>query len=247
MAQVISVISGKGGTGKSTVSGGIAVSLASGGINVLLVDMDIGLRALDIMLGLENAVVYDIGDVLARRCTVEKAVAAHKVYPSLRLLCAPTNIGVEFDITQLIEVINKCQNNYDYVILDLPAGLGLSVLLAKALSDIVLVVATTDAVTLRDSRKICDAISRDCKAELKLIVNRVSKSSLKTGNIKDLDEVMDTIGIPLVGVLKEDKWIKSVLNNDGGIKKVSADTKKALKAISCRLDGKYMPLVVKSC
>lgn len=247
MARFVSVISGKGGTGKSTVSGGIAVSLAANGKKVLLIDMDIGLRALDIMLGLENAIVYDLGDVLAGRCDLEKATVSHKLYKNLRLLCSPVTVGAEFDIHALIQVIKGGGNGYDYVLLDLPAGLGFSVIAAREISDTVIVVATTDAVTMRDSRKVCDVITKGGCIELRLVVNRVSRASLKTGGVKDIDEVMDTIGIPLFGVLRDDKWIMSALGGDADSRRASPDTMRAFDAMARRLCGEYVPVVVRSC
>ena len=246
MPKIISVISGKGGTGKSTISGGIAVSLAKTYKKVLLIDLDIGLRALDIMLGLENSVVFDIGDVFLGNCDIKTAMTTYTSHSSLKLLCSPSSIGTEFDINALIQLIKADKDNFDYIILDLPAGLGLSVILTKALADMSLIVTTTDTVTIRDSRKVCDVISKDCKVPLKLVINKVSKLSIKTGGITDLDEIMDTIGVPLIGVLKEDKWIGTFLSCTANEKKINAHTKNAFNAIAKRIEGEYVPLVVQS-
>lgn len=246
MPKIISVISGKGGTGKSTVSGGIAVSLAKTNKKVLLIDLDIGLRALDIMLGLENSVVFDIGDVFLGNCDVKSALTTYTTHSSLKLLCSPSSIGTEFDINALILLITETKSDFDYIILDLPAGLGLSVILTKALADLSLIVTTTDTVTIRDSRKVCDVISKDCKVPLKLVINKVSKLSIKTGGITDLDEIMDAIGVPLIGVLKEDKWIGAFLSCNVNDKKANPHTIKAFTAIAKRINGDYIPLVIQS-
>ncbi len=131
MGKVISVVSGKGGTGKSTFSAGLSLSFAREGHNVLLVDLDIGLRSLDIMLGVEHKVVFDIGDVLDKKCKIDDAIVKHKTYTGLRLLCSPSNISKSFHIPSVIELIERIKKDYDYIILDLPAGLGLSIMMSK--------------------------------------------------------------------------------------------------------------------
>lgn len=247
MAEIISVISGKGGTGKSTISAGIAVTLAQAGVKVLVVDLDVGLRALDIMLGLENSVVYDIGDLIAGRVNMEKAVVFHKSYSCLRLLSAPISVVDGFDIQRLIAIIQSCKSIYDYIILDLPAGLGLGVIMTKALADLGIVVTTTDPVTMRDARRICDAISRDSKVQLKLIINRVSKETIEAGGVRDLDEVMDNVGIPLLGVFVEDVWIRNyMISDEKQKKKLNKLTKLTFNAVTHRIQGEYVPLVVAS-
>ncbi len=246
MGKLVSVVSGKGGTGKSTFSAGISISLAKSGKSVLLVDLDIGLRSLDIMLGLENNVVFDIGDILDDNCKIDDAMVSHQAYPSLKLLCSPLNITKSFVIPKIIELINSQKKKFDYIILDLPAGLGLSVIMAKALADLICVVTTPDAVTIRDTRKVCDVIDSNCDKELKLVINRVSKTAIKLSGLSDLDEILDTVGAPLLGILKEDEWI----NNSFAIRKVSkssaTQTHLAFDAMAQRIGGKYVPLVIKT-
>lgn len=246
MAKVISVVSGKGGTGKSTFSAGLSLSLAREGKNVLLIDLDIGLRSLDIMLGVEHKVVFDIGDILDNKCKVDAAIVKHKVYSCLKLLCSPVNISKPFHVPSVIELIERIKKDYDYIILDLPAGLGLSIMMSKALADLVCVITTPDIVTIRDSRKVCDVISESCKADFKVVINRVSKTTMKTSKIKDLDEIIDAVAAPLLGVLAEDEWIMNTFGHNNDSKKASIQTEKAFEAMAKRIEGKYIPLVIKA-
>lgn len=244
MAKVISVVSGKGGTGKSTISAGLGLSLAKMQHSVLMVDLDIGLRSLDILLGLENKIIFDIGDVIEKKCKLADAIAKHKVYSALRLLCAPMNVSKSFTVSKVIELIDSLKKEYDYIILDLPAGLGLSVIVAEALADLVCIVTSPDTVTLRDSRKVCDVLGQNPDQECKLIINRVSKTALKTSAVTDLDEVMDLVGAELLGVVREDEWIVSNLGLTSNPKKISNETQRVFNAIAKRISGEYIPLVV---
>lgn len=244
MAKIIAVVSGKGGTGKSTISAGLGLSLAKMQHSVLMVDLDIGLRSLDILLGLENKIIFDIGDVIEKKCKLQDAIAKHKVYSALRLLCAPINVSKSFTVSKVIELVDSLKNEYDYIILDLPAGLGLSVIVAEALADLVCIVTLPDIVTLRDSQKICDELIQNPDQECKLIVNRVSKTALKTSGVADLDEVMDMVGAQLLGVIREDEWILSHLGLSETTKKISNETQRVFNAIAKRITGEYTPLIV---
>lgn len=246
MSKVISVISGKGGTGKSTVSAGVALALAKRAKTVLLIDLDIGLRSLDIMLAMENIMIFDIGDIFSGACTFKKAVVAHPFVRSLHVLCSPLTVSSNFDIDRLIKLIKTSKTKYDYVVLDLPAGVGLSVILTKELCDQAIIVTTFDTVTVRDSRKICDILAREQTLLAKIIVNRVEKEQVKSSSIADIDEIMDSIGAPLLGVIKEDRFIKSVLVNGLDPQNDKSKIVKTFSAIASRIDGTHAPIVIKS-
>lgn len=245
LAKIIGIVSGKGGTGKSTISAAIGYSYAKSGSNVLLCDLDIGLRSLDILLGIENRVVYDLGDVLDKRIKWRDACAKHKSYSGLHLLSSPISVTKNFDVFKTIEIIKKAKKDYDYIILDLPAGLGLSVIMTKEICDAVCIVSTPDAVTIRDSRKICDEIAFSSSVPMHLIINHVSKSSIITSGIENLDAIIDAVGVPLIAVIKEDEWIKSYFSTDP-IKSCAKETKLVFDALVKRLEGEYIPIIIKS-
>lgn len=239
-------MSGKGGTGKSTLSAAVSLSLAKLGHSVLLVDLDIGLRSLDIMLGLENKVIFDIGDVLVKSCKLDDALINHDVFSSLKLLCSPMKIEKTFDIPNLIELLGSQTEKFDYVILDLPAGIGLSVIIAKALATMICVVTIPDEVTIRDTKSVCDAIFSSCTKDVRLVINRVSKIAMRTSGITDLDQILDTVGVPLLGVILEEQWIKSSISRQKTTSKVSSNTISVFNAIAKRIEGTYVPLIVRT-
>lgn len=244
MAKVISVVSGKGGTGKSTFSSGLSQAMAKKGHTVLLIDLDIGLRSLDLMLGMENKIVFDIGDILERKCKIEAALTKHKIYSGLRLLCAPNSIEKSFDVVKVIDLIQLQKKAYDYIILDLPAGLGLSVMMSKALADLICIVTTPDPVTVRDAQKVCDTLASCCDIPFKIIINHINKTTMKTSGLTDLDQLLDTVGAPLLGVLKEDKWIMNPFGFNEHIPKATSETQKVFEAIADRIEDKYVPLII---
>lgn len=243
MARIIAVVSGKGGTGKSTVAAALSVSLASLGCSVLAVDLDVGLRSLDILMGLENKLVFDIGDVLENRCDAEHALVCHERYRRLKLLCAPSDSS-KVNIPYVIELLRGVAKGFDYVILDLPAGVGLSVIMAKALADLVAVVTVPDTVTLRDARKTVDVLLSSCRKPCRLIINKVSRAGILASGISDLDEVMDSVGIPLLAVIPDDPFINQTSNRFGRRERRAPFTQKVIDAAASRIVGEYVPLLL---
>ncbi len=244
MAKIIAVVSGKGGTGKSTVSASLALALAASGSSVLAADLDIGLRSMDILLELENKIVFDIGDVLEKKCAVEDAMAAHSRYDRLKLLCAPVSMTKSFYIPSVTALLRKASSSFDYMILDLPAGLGLSVILARELADLVAVVTVPDIITMRDTRKTVDVILSNCKKPCRLIINKVCRETMTAGGVRDLDEVMDEVGIQLFGVVPWDPYINSRFTSLKGKESRGALTERVFAAMAERVNGRYVPILV---
>lgn len=245
MAKIIAVVSGKGGTGKSTISAGLAKAIATMGKSVLAVDLDIGLRALDIMLELQDKVVFDIGDIIDGKCSPKEAVVAHPAKRKLHLLCSPVNVSKSFNIPRIVDLIKSLSESYDYIILDLPAGLGLSVIMSREVADVVAIIATPDMVTLRDTQKIGSIIEANCSTPCRLVVNRVCKLSMQTSGIDDIDQMIDTIGAQLMAIVPEDEWI-NVPEDKKPQKRNGPPTDEVFAAMAERVNGQYVPLVIKS-
>lgn len=244
MSKIISVVSGKGGTGKSTISASLSKSLALKNKKVLAIDLDIGLRSLDMLLGLENKVVFDFGDILEGKCSIESAIVSHDSINKLYLLSSPNVISNKFSIKSLISLIRSLSNSFDFIILDTPAGLGLSIIVARELSDLNILVTVPHCMTLRDTIKVSDAICSNTSKPSKLIINRVCKSILISNEIKDLDEIIDRVGLPLLGVIPEDEWINSNVSLKKSNRK-TIKTNKIFDAIGERVIGQYVPLILK--
>ncbi len=201
MGTAIMVTSGKGGTGKTSVTAGVAGCLAALGSRVLCVDVDIGLRNLDLVLGLSDRAAMDFSDVMARRCSLLNAAVEHPDIRGLYLLTAPLS-EEGLDEGWFCAMIEDAKDCFDYVLMDSPAGLGVGFRLAMAAADRAIVVSAVDAAALRDAqRTVTELMGR--VDEIQLVMNRVRPSLIRTLRTS-LDDAMDTAGLPLLGVIPED-------------------------------------------
>ena len=179
MSTAIVITSGKGGTGKTSITGGVASCLAALGHRVLCIDMDIGLRNLDLTLGLSDRALMDFTDVLCGRCTLERAAVPHPVIQGLFLLTAPVTLPeAPLSEAAMKELIHRAREGYDYILMDSPAGLGEGFRLACCAADRAVVVSTTDASALRDAQRTVSVL-RDRIPRIHLVVNRVQPRLLR--------------------------------------------------------------------
>lgn len=243
MATVISITSGKGGAGKSSVATGVGAAYSRRGKRSVIIELDIGLRCVDIMLGMEDRVVYDLGDVTAGRCALEDAVLSCDRYENLSYLAAPVNISVPFDFEKLGEMIQQLRIRYDVVILDTPAGLGIGILVMEYLSDFGIIVSTPDPICIRDGARVAALVEEGGFHQYKLLINRVSKAALKKSSVTDLDAVVDGVGAPLLGVLPEDSEYQ-ILQTKGMMPSPGHRVASVFDAVSRRIDGEYLPLII---
>ena len=161
MGKIIAVVSGKGGTGKTSFTANVGIALAEMGLRVLCVDCDITLRNLDLALGLSDSAMMDFCDVAKGRCALENATVSHRKYSCLHLLTAPqTADALEVSQKQMLRLADEIRQNYDFCLIDAPAGLGLGFRLATFCADSVVVVTTTDASALRDAQRTVMELSR---------------------------------------------------------------------------------------
>lgn len=202
MGIIIDITSGKGGTGKSTLTANVGVALALLGSRVLVADADAGLRAQDMLLGVAGDVVYDIGDVLAGRCETLKAIAATR-WQGLSLFPAPAEDD-EAAAALFPRLCRGLAQYYDFVLLDSPAGMGAWARAAAAAADMALVVATADPVCVRDAdRTAALLLGQGCR-NIRLVINRVQPRILKKRLPGGLDAVIDAAAVQLIGVVPED-------------------------------------------
>ncbi len=204
MGTVITVTSGKGGTGKTTVTGGVASCLARLGKSVLCIDMDIGLRNLDISLGLSDRALMDFADVALGNCPLGRAAVSHPDLPGLSLLTAPMRLSPRLTYDRVRVLLNTARLRYDYILIDSPAGLGPGFQLAVCGADRALVVATNDASSLRDAQRTVEELSQ--LRQVHLVMNRIQPKLLRQLRTT-IDDAMDAAGLPLIGVIPEDKRV----------------------------------------
>ena len=242
--QCIAVVSGKGGTGKTSFAAGVGTALALGGKRVLCLDCDIGLRNLDLALGLSDRALMDFSDVAQGRCDLDAAVVEHPRVPSLFLLTAPVRTrGRPVSPTQMAQLLHEVRKRFDYCLLDAPAGLGSGFELATCAADRCVVVTCTDASSLRDAQHTVMELNRFPTGSLHLVVNRVRKKMLRSMHAT-IDDAIDKAGLPLLGVVPEDDALPLSLNR--GVPLLLADGQLAAAAyrnIAKRIQGVRVPLL----
>lgn len=205
MGQVIAVISGKGGTGKTSLTAGVAACLAAEGQKVLCIDCDMGLRNLDLSLGLADEATVAFTDVMDGLYTLEDAVA-HPRIPGLDLLTAPvTKLPEDVDQEAFGRLLEEVRAQYDWCLIDAPAGVGVGFQLATRYADELVVVAVADPASMRDAARAADLIELQDRPDrpMRLVVNRVSRRMYRKLRAT-VDDVMDGVGLPLLGIVPDD-------------------------------------------
>lgn len=242
-AKVIMVASGKGGTGKSTLSVLIGAALAARGKRVLLIELDSGLRSVDVIAGVFGKTVYDIEDILSGRCDPDKAVVQSPLYPGLSVVSAPYS-GGEIRAEALRVLVGKLSGSFDFILLDTAAGLGAPFLAAKSVAVEGIIVITPDTVTMRDGRLVADELFEAGLPEVRLLINKVQTGRGAMNPVKNLDECIDTVGAQLLGVVPASGHI-ALAAACGEAIDPACTAKKVLSNIAARLLGEDAPLVVR--
>ena len=245
MGKVIVVTSGKGGVGKTAAVSNIAVALAKNGKKVLIADIDIGLRNLDIAMGMSDVIVYDIIDVLEEKCDFEQAVFRFDRYGKLDFLPAAQSTDKEYLYPEKFkELFLKLKKNYDYILLDCPAGIDNGFKSAVAASDMGIIVVTPEMSSVRDADKVIDLLDIANVSETKILINRVRPDMIRKGDMLSIDEITDILGVSPIGIVLEDETIlKSQKRNTLAVLESSSPAGKEFLNIAERLEGKNIPIV----
>lgn len=245
MGEVIVITSGKGGVGKTTTTANIGTGLAVMGHKVVLVDTDIGLRNLDVVLGLENRIVYDIVDVVNGNCRLKQALIKDKRFENMCLLpAAQTKDKTAITQEQMAELCDQLKEEFDYVIIDCPAGIEQGFKNAIAGAERAIVVATPEVAAVRDADRIIGLLEAVELREPKLIINRLRPSMVKKGDMMDMNDMIEILAIDLLGVVPEDEAIV-VSTNKGEPAVLDKNSKagQAYRNIARRVVGENVPLM----
>lgn len=213
-AEIIVITSGKGGVGKTTTTANIGAGLAIEGKKVALIDTDTGLRNLDLLLGLENRIMYDLVDVTSQKVSYKKALVKHKKYENLFLL--PTSQVKDksaINPEALISLCNEMREDFDYILIDCPAGLEQGFQTAIAGADAAIVVTMPEISAVRDADKIIGELGRADKDNIKLIVNRIRPQMVEQDKMLGMDDINDILSIPCIGQIPDDESIITSANN----------------------------------
>ncbi len=204
MGELIGILSGKGGTGKTSVCAGIAEALALQGEKVLCIDCDVGLRNLDIALGISQVGGLSFLDVCSGGYDLSMA-AKHPVYPNISFLTAPMNCPVDqIDADGFVKLLDAARNRFSYVLMDAPAGIDAGFRLAAQFADRVILVTGADPAAIRDASRAADVLEGMGKRNVRMIVNRVNPKMIAAMGVT-VDDLMDQSGLPLLGIVPEDE------------------------------------------
>lgn len=221
--EVIVVTSGKGGVGKTTTSANVGTGLAKLGRKVCLIDTDIGLRNLDVVMGLENRIVYNLVDVVEGNCRIKQALIRDKRHQGLYLMpSAQTRDKSAVSPGQMVKVIEHLKEQFDYIILDCPAGIEQGFQNAIAGADRALVVTTPEVSAIRDADRIVGLLEANGFKQIDLIINRMRMDMVKRGDMMSAADVVDILAIPLIGIVPDDESV--VISTNQGEPLVGNDT-----------------------
>ena len=240
LAKIILVASGKGGAGKSTVSALLGEAFAFGKNRTLVIELDSGLRGLDVALGVTEKIVFDMGDIIRGSCGIRDAIADCPFCEGLSLIPAaakPVSVTVE-TIRRISEEIG---GDFEYIILDCPAGIGETLENAAACADFGLVVATPDPSSIRGARSTGILLSSSGVTEIRLVIERCPQKAKNLAPIKNLDEIIDGSEIRLISVIWEDPSTRNAIDFGKPLDGTSPNYE-TFRALKERIRGKNIPL-----
>ena len=243
MGEVIVITSGKGGVGKTTTTANVGSALALRGKKVVLVDTDIGLRNLDVVMGLENRIVYDIVDVVEEKCKLRQALIKDKRFEELFLLpAAQTRDKSAINEEQMKELTEKLKEEFDYILIDCPAGIEQGFKNAIAGASRAIVVTTAEISAIRDADRIIGLLEASEIKNPELVINRLRPNMVKKGEMMD---IVDLLSIDLIGVVPDDEFIITQTNKgEPVVTNHKAPSGKAYTEIASRILGENVEITI---
>ena len=242
-AKAATITSGKGGVGKTTATANLGVALATAGYRVVCIDGDIGLRNLDVVMGLENRIVYDLVDVVEGRCKLRQALIKDKRLADLYLIpAAQTRDKTAVSPADMVRLVKDLRSDFDWVLIDSPAGIERGFRNAIAPADLILIVTNPEVSAVRDADRIIGLVEAEEKSPPKLIVNRVKPEMVKRGDMLSTGDILDVLAIDLIGIVPEDEMV-TVATNQGtpAVLDPKSRAGKAFRDIARRLNGEEVP------
>ena len=244
MSEVIVITSGKGGVGKTTTSANVGTGLAVLGKKTVLIDTDIGLRNLDVVMGLENRIVYNLVDVVEGNCRMKQALIRDKRYPNLYLLpSAQTRDKTAVSPEQMKKLVDDLRDEFDYILLDCPAGIERGFQNAIAGAERELVVTTPEVSAIRDADRIIGLLEAADMGMIDLIVNRIRMDMVRRGDMMSMDDVMDILAVNVIGVVPDDESIVISTNQGEPLVGMGSMAGQAYLNICRRLMGEQIPFL----
>ena len=245
MGVSIVITSGKGGVGKTTTTANIGTALASLGHKVVLIDGDTGLRNLDVLMGLENRIVYTLIDVIEGRCRLKQGLIKDKRFPNLCLLpTAQINDKDDISTQDMLKVVTELKEEFDFVLIDCPAGIEQGFENSVVGADKALVVVNPEITSVRDADRVIGKLDAKGLEDHSVIVNRLNYDMTQRGDMLDVADIIETLSVKLIGVVPADENV-TVSTNKGEpiVLEDGAYAGQAFKNIARRLLGEEVPLM----
>lgn len=244
MGEVIVITSGKGGVGKTTTTANIGAGLSRFDKKVVVIDTDLGLRNLDVVMGLENLIVYNLVDVIEGNCRLKQALIRDKRYDNLYLLpSAQTKDKTAISPGQMKKLTSELKEEFDYILLDCPAGIEQGFQNAVAGADRAIIVTTPEVSAIRDADRIIGLLENNQMKQLDLIINRIRMDMVKRGDMMSVDDVTEILAIPLIGAIPDDEQV--VIGTNQGEPVIGLDSKAGMAYMNIckRIMGVEVPFV----
>ncbi len=243
--KTIVMTSGKGGVGKTTATANVGVGLALRGNRVVVIDTDIGLRNLDVVMGLENRIVFDLIDVVEGRCRIEQALIRDKYAGELYLIAAAQTRDKDcVSSQQLIDLCRRLEADFDYVIVDCPAGIEQGFRNAIATAREALVVTTPEVSAIRDADRVIGLLHASDVRSARLIINRIKPDMVRQGDMLGSSDVLDMLAVEAIGLIPaDDRVITSANNGTPVVHDSQSPSGREFVRIAARIDGEYTPMI----
>ena len=243
--KTIVITSGKGGVGKTTATANIGSGLAMRGHKVVVIDTDIGLRNLDVIMGLENRIVYDLVNVIEGKCKLHQAMIRDKHGQELYLIPAPQTRDKDcIEPEQLRELCAKLEQEFDYILVDCPAGIELGFKNAVAAATEAILVTTPEVSSIRDADRVIGLLEAADLHRPRLIINRINTDMVKHGDMMDKDDIVDLLAVEVLGLVPaDDRTITAANRGIPVVHDKKAPSGAAFLRIAARMDGDEVPLM----
>lgn len=244
MGEIIVVTSGKGGVGKTTTTANIGAGLAALGKKVLVIDTDLGLRNLDVVMGLENRIVYNLVDVIEGKCRLSQALIKDRRYEDLYLLAsAQTKDKSAVTPEQMMKLTSELKQEYDFVLLDCPAGIEQGFQNAISSADKALVITTPEVSAIRDADRIIGLLEAKKIRDIGLIINKIRIEMVKRGDMMSVEDVTEILSMDLLGIIPDDEQVVIATNQGEPVIEMESLAGQAYRNICGRLTGEEIPLI----
>ncbi|UQS83822.1 septum site-determining protein MinD [Bombilactobacillus thymidiniphilus] len=246
MGTSIVVTSGKGGVGKTTTAANLSLALVQAGKKICVIDLDVGLRNLDAILGLSDRVIYDIVDVISGRIDVQRALVQHPQYNGLCMLAASQSASQDnLNIERISQIVLDLKNSFDFVIIDCPAGIERGFQAAVAVADSAIVVTTPEIAAVSDADRVVGILeAANLTYGIHLVINRVRLQMIQSGKSMDIQNIVNRLSVPLIGVIIDDDEVIASSNDGHPVVGIQDSNPAAIgyTNLAHRILGKDIPL-----